>query len=103
MVVYAPPLAEAVGGPIEEIEPSPVGAGKPVTTVLLATADGPITPGSNALNFMFPEPAAAVLSRSAYGRWLASEAASPPAAVDGVDVDHVSDLVAAALRRYQSA
>jgi acyl-CoA synthetase (NDP forming)/GNAT superfamily N-acetyltransferase len=99
MVVYAPPLAEAVGGPIEEIERASVGADKPITAVLLATADGPITPGSNVPNFMFPEPAAAVLGRSwAYGRWLASEAASPPAAVDGVDVDHVSDLVAAALR-----
>jgi acyl-CoA synthetase (NDP forming)/GNAT superfamily N-acetyltransferase len=99
MVVYAPPLAEAVCGPVAEIERASAGADKPITAVLLATADGPITPGSNVPNFMFPEPAAAVLGRSwAYGRWLASEAASPPARVDGVDVDRVSDLVAAALR-----
>ena len=99
MVVYAPPLAEAVGGPVAEIERASAGADKPITAVLLATADGPITPGSNVPNFMFPEPAAAVLGRSwAYGRWLASEAASPPATVEGVDVDRVSDLVAAALR-----
>jgi acyl-CoA synthetase (NDP forming) len=76
-----------------------VGSDKPITAVLLATADGPISAGSKVPNFMFPEPAAAVLGRSwAYGRWLASEAASPPATVDGVDDDLVSDLVAAALR-----
>ena len=84
MVVYAPPLAEAVGGPVAEIDAAAASAGKPITAVLLATADGPITPGSTVPNFMFPEPAAAVLGRSwAYGHWLATEAASPPAAVDG--------------------
>ena len=71
--------------------------------MLLATADGPITPGSSVPNFMFPEPAAAVLGRSwAYGRWLATEAASPPAAVEGVDVDRADELVAGALLDGQS-
>ena len=98
MVVYAPPLAEAVGGPVAEIErcrgrraasrsppccwPPPTARSRPARAVP---------------NFMFPEPAAAVLGRSwAYGRWLATEAASPPAAVDGVDVDRVNELLAAA-------
>jgi acyl-CoA synthetase (NDP forming) len=99
MVVYSPPLADAVGGPNAAIERASAGSDKPITAVLLATTDGPISPGSNVPNFMFPEPAAAVLGRSwAYGRWLASEAASPPATVDGVDDELVSDLVAAALR-----
>jgi acyl-CoA synthetase (NDP forming) len=99
VVMYAPPLAAAARGPISEIERASAGAEKPIAAVLLATADGPITPGSKVPNFMFPEPAAAVLGRSwAYGRWLASEAASPPETVDGVDVDQVSDLVGAALR-----
>jgi acyl-CoA synthetase (NDP forming) len=98
LVVHAPPLAEAVGGPVVEIDRAAHRADKPIVAVLLATADGPIAPESNVPNFMFPEPAAAVLGRSwAYGRWLATEAASPPAVVEGVDVDQVSDLVAAAL------
>jgi succinyl-CoA synthetase alpha subunit/GNAT superfamily N-acetyltransferase len=98
MVVHAPPLAEAVGGPVAEIERAAHGAGKPIVAVLLATTDGPIAPGSNVPNFMFPEPAAAVLGRSwAYGRWLATESASPPAAVDRVHVDPVSDHGPAAM------
>ena len=78
MVVHAPPLPTAVGRPVAEIDAAAAGADKPITTVLLATADGPISPGSTVPNFMFPEPAAAVLGRSwAYGRWLATEAAAP--------------------------
>ncbi|HET9547166.1 MAG TPA: GNAT family N-acetyltransferase [Desertimonas sp.] len=97
MVVYAPPLAEAVA-PVTEIDAVADAAGKPVTTVLLATADGPITPGSKVPNFMFPEPAAAVLSRSwAYGRWLATEAASPPTVVSDVDSEGAGELIAGAL------
>ena len=66
-------------------------------TVLLATADGPITPGSTVPNFMFPEPAAAVLGRSwAYGRWLATEAAAPPAVVADVDASGAGELIAGA-------
>jgi acyl-CoA synthetase (NDP forming) len=99
MVVYAPPLAEAVGRPVAEIDASAASAQKPITAVLLATPDGPITPGSNVPNFMFPEPAAAVLGRSwAYGQWLATEAASPPAIVDGVDHGGADTLISGALR-----
>ena len=97
MVVYAPPLADAVA-PVAEIEAVAGTAEKPITTVLLATPDGPIVPGSNVPNFMFPEPAAAVLARSwAYGQWLATEAASPPAVVGGVDVEAADELIAGAL------
>ena len=98
MVVYAPPMPEAVGGPVAEIDAAAEGAEKPITAVLLATADGPIRPGSAVPNFMFPEPAAAVLGRSwAYGRWLATEAASPPAVVDDVDEERAEQLVAGAV------
>ena len=46
---------------------------------------------------MFPEPAAAVLGRSrAYGHWLSTEAAAPPAAVD-VDVERANELIASAV------
>ncbi len=97
VVVYAPPLADAVA-PVAEIEAVAGTADKPITTVLLATPDGPIVPGSNVPNFMFPEPAAAVLARSwAYGQWLATEAASPPAVVGGVDVEAADELIAGAL------
>jgi acyl-CoA synthetase (NDP forming)/GNAT superfamily N-acetyltransferase len=98
MVVYAPPLAEAVGRPVDEIDAAAAGATKPVTAVLLATADGPIKPGSPVPNFTFPEPAAAVLARSwAYGRWLATEAASPPVEVADVDADAVAAMLATAV------
>jgi acyl-CoA synthetase (NDP forming) len=97
MVVYAPGLPTAVGKPVDEIDAAAAGAGKPVVAVLLATHDGPIKPGSTIPNFMFPEPAAAVLGRSwAYGRWLSTEAAAPPAPVD-VDVERANQLLAAAV------
>jgi acyl-CoA synthetase (NDP forming)/L-amino acid N-acyltransferase YncA len=97
MVVYAPGLAAAVGRPVEEIDAAATNAGKPVVAVMLATPDGPIKPGSAIPNFMFPEPAAAVLGRSwAYGHWLSTEAAAPPVDVD-VDVERANDLIAAAI------
>jgi acyl-CoA synthetase (NDP forming) len=97
LVVYAPGLAAAVGRPVEEIDAAAAGAGKPVVAVMLATPDGPIKPGSSIPNFMFPEPAAAVLGRSwAYGQWLSTEAAAPPVVVD-VDVERADELIAAAV------
>ena len=98
MVVYAPPLADAVGSPVEAIDAAAAGAGKPITAVLLATPDGPIKDGSAVPNFMFPEPAAAVLGRSwAYGRWRATEAASPPLGVDDVDDARAGELLSGAV------
>jgi acyl-CoA synthetase (NDP forming)/GNAT superfamily N-acetyltransferase len=97
MVVHAPGLPAAVGKPVDEIEAAAANAGKPVMAVLLATPDGPIKPGSVVPNFMFPEPAAAVLGRSwAYGHWLSTEAAAPSAAVD-VDVELANELLAGAV------
>ena len=98
MVVYAPPMSEAISGPVAAIDTAAQGSEKPITAVLLATPDGPIGPGSAVPNFMFPEPAAAVLGRSwAYGRWLATEAASPPAVVDDVDEERAAQLLASAV------
>jgi acyl-CoA synthetase (NDP forming) len=98
VIVHAPPLAHARHQPVEAIDEAARGAAKPVVAVIMATADGPIRPGSAVPNFMFPEAAAAVLGRSwAYGRWLATEAASLPTAVEGVDDEAADALLAAAI------
>jgi acyl-CoA synthetase (NDP forming) len=97
MVVHAPGLPAAVGRPVDDIEAAAANAEKPVMAVLLATPDGPIKPGSAIPNFMFPEPAAAVLGRSwAYGQWLSTESAAPPAAVDA-DLERADELIATAV------
>jgi acyl-CoA synthetase (NDP forming)/GNAT superfamily N-acetyltransferase len=97
MVVHAPGLPATVGKPADEIDAAAANAEKPVMAVLLATPDGPIKPASAVPNFMFPEPAAAVLGRAwAYARWLSTEAAAPPEAVD-VDIERANELIAGAV------
>ena len=66
-------LPAAVGKPVDEIDAAAARRGQAGHGRAAGDADGPITPGSTVPNFMFPEPAAAVLGRSwAYGRWLAT-------------------------------
>jgi acyl-CoA synthetase (NDP forming)/L-amino acid N-acyltransferase YncA len=97
LVIYAPSVAAAVARPVEEIDAAAGDSEKPVVAVMLATADGPIRSGSAVPNYLFPEPAAAVLGRSrAYARWLATEAAAPPADVD-VDAERASELLRTAV------
>jgi acyl-CoA synthetase (NDP forming)/GNAT superfamily N-acetyltransferase len=94
VVVHAPPLPDARSEPVEAIDTVAATAEKPIVAVILATPDGLIRPGSVVPNFMFPETAAAVLGRSwAYGRWLATEAASPPATVENVDGERAAALL----------
>ncbi len=89
LVLHAPPLAESVAAPVEEIDNAAAAAIKPVVAVMLGGGDGPLRPGSDVPSFSFPEPAAAVLGRSyAYGRWLRTEAAAEP--VDVVTIDRAA-------------
>ena len=84
LVLHAPPLAQAVAAPVDEIDAAAAAATKPVVAVMLGGGDGPLQPGSPVPSFSFPEPAAAVLGRSyAYGTWLRTEAAVEP-----TDVTH---------------
>jgi acyl-CoA synthetase (NDP forming)/GNAT superfamily N-acetyltransferase len=100
LVLHAPPLAEAVAAPVEEINSAAAAAAKPVVAVMLGGGDGPLRSGSDVPSFSFPEPAAAVLGRSyAYGRWLKTEAADEPADVVTIDRAGAAELVAAALAR----
>ncbi len=69
-VVYAPPVADAIGAPTDAIETASLGADKPIVAVMLGSGDGPLRPGSSVPAFAFPEQAAAALGRiSAYSRW----------------------------------
>jgi acyl-CoA synthetase (NDP forming) len=98
LVLHAPPLAEAVAAPVDEIETAATGAAKPVVAVMLGGGDGPLQPGSRVPSFSFPEPAAAVLGRSyAYAHWLRTEGASEPADVTAIDRAGAAQVIAAAL------
>ena len=105
LVIHAPPIHDAVGGPVDAIHEAAGDHTKPLVAVLLGSVDGPIRPGSKVPAFSFPEPAAAVLGRShAYARWLDSEASAAPAAHHDVDVDGVNVVLsAAAIREPRSA
>jgi len=97
LVLHAPPLAEAVAAPVDEIDAAAAGATKPVVAVMLGGGDGPLQPGSSVPSFSFPEPAAAVLGRSyAYARWLQTEAAAEPTGVTMIDRAGAAKLIAAA-------
>jgi len=98
MVIHAPPLEAAIAAPVADLDATLADAAKPAAVVLLGAPDGPLRPGSAVPAFAFPEPAAAALGRSyAYGRWLDTEAAASPVALDDVDADRVGTIIAAAL------
>jgi acyl-CoA synthetase (NDP forming)/GNAT superfamily N-acetyltransferase len=98
LVLHAPPLAEAVAAPVDEIEAAAATAGKPVVAVMLGGGDGPLQRGSNVPSFSFPEPAAAALGRSyAYARWRRTEAAAEPADVSTIDRAGAAKVFAAAI------
>ena len=100
LVLHAPPLAQAVAAPVEEIDAAAAKATKPVVAVMLGGGDGRLRTGSIVPSFSFPEPAAAVLGRSyAYGRWLRTEAAAEPADVITIDRPGAAELIAAAIAR----
>jgi len=100
LVLHAPPLAEAVAAPVDEIEAAAAEATKPVVAVMLGGGDGPLQPGSSVPCFSFPEPAAAVLGRSyAYARWLTTEGAAEPTGVTMIDRAGATRLIAGAIAR----
>ena len=100
MVIHAPPVAELVANPVEEIDRVAAGAAKPVVGVLLGGGDGPIRKGSAVPAFSFPEPAAAVLGRSyAYGCWLSTEAAAAAEPVTHIDRAAATAVINSALAR----
>lgn len=72
-VVHAPPVAGAIGQPIDAIDTAATGALKPVIAVMLGSGDHPLRSGSAIPAFAFPEQAAAALGRvAAYSRWRRS-------------------------------
>jgi acyl-CoA synthetase (NDP forming)/GNAT superfamily N-acetyltransferase len=100
LVLHAPPLAEAVAAPVDEIDTAATGSTKPVVAVMLGGGDGPLQAGSSVPSFSFPEPAAAVLGRSyAYGQWLQTEAAAEPAGVTMIDRATAAKLISVAVDR----
>ena len=98
IVVHAPPLAEVFDPPLDEIETASAGATKPIVAVVMGGRNGPLRPGSAVPAFTFPEPAAAALGRVwAYGRWLQTEAVTPPFDIADIDRPRAADVIAAAL------
>ncbi len=86
MVIHAPPVAAAVGDPIDAIEAAAAGADTPVVAVMLGSGDGPLRPGSQIPSFAFPEQAAAVLGRlAAYSHWRSHEAGDEPTLLHRID------------------
>ncbi len=104
LVLHAPPLAQAVAAPVDEIDTAAASATKPVVAVMLGGGDGPLQPGSPVPSFSFPEPAAAVLGRSyAYGSWLRTEAAAEPTDVTTIDRPAAATVIAAAVERGEAS
>ena len=100
LVLHAPPLAEAVAAPVDEIDAASATADKPVVAVMLGGGDGPLQRGSAVPSFSFPEPAAATLGRSyAYARWRRADAAVEPADVTTIDRAGAAKVIAAAIAR----
>ncbi len=95
MVVHAPPVAGAVGQPIEAIEAATEHADKPVVAVMLGAGDGPLRPGSRIPSFAFPEQAAAALGRvAAYSRWRDEEIHDEPVPPRRIDAAAAGALIA---------
>ncbi|NNE12839.1 MAG: GNAT family N-acetyltransferase [Ilumatobacter sp.] len=87
MVIHAPPDVGAIDAEAGTIDAAARGATKPVVAVMLGVDDGPIRPGSAVPNFMFPEQAAAALTRlAAYSDWRRLEADAAASDVDGEPV-----------------
>lgn len=98
MVIHAPPVASAIGGPVEAIARAATDATKPVVAVMLGELDGPLLPGSPIPRFTFPEPAGAVLGRlRSYWRWRADEGRNVPDPELDLDVAGAARLLDAAL------
>lgn len=100
LVIFASPLpsqAAQMGPVVDEVAHRTT---KPVVAVIIGMNDGPVVEGSAVPGFAFPEQAAAALSKSlAYGRWLATEAATAPVESQAVDPQGAADAIARILTR----
>lgn len=98
MVIFAPPLPSRAMSMGPAIDAAAHGATKPVVGVIIGSSDGPVAAGSAVPGFAFPEQAADALSRSfAYGRWLATEAATTPPESRTVDPRRAASLIGSVL------
>jgi acetyltransferase len=98
LVIHAPAVASAIGGPIDHIDRAVTGATKPVVAVMLGAVDGRLRRGSAVPTFAFPEPAVAVLDRlHAYWRWRTGEGAAVVESPPGIDVTGAARVVRAAI------
>jgi acyl-CoA synthetase (NDP forming) len=103
LVLHAPPLAEAVAGPVDEIDAAAATEDKPVVAVMLGGGDGPLRSASDVPSFSFPEAAAATLGRSyAYARWRRTDVAAEPADVATIDRAGAAKIIRAAIAREAS-
>ena len=98
LVIHAPAVASAIGGPIDHIDRAAAGATKPVVAVMLGAVDGRLRRGSAVPTFAFPEPAVAVLGRlHSYWRWRTGEGAAVVESPAGIDVAGAARVIGAAL------
>jgi acyl-CoA synthetase (NDP forming) len=98
LVIHAPAVATAIGGPIDHIDRAAAGATKPVVAVMLGAVDGRLRRGSAVPTFAFPEPAVAVLGAlHSYWRWRTGEGAAVVESPAGIDVAGAARVIAAAM------
>ena len=98
MMIYAPPVPDAVNVVARPIDELAANASKPIVAVMLGARDGPLQPGSPVPSFAFPEPAAAVLARMwAYSQWRTLEAGHVDDEPDDIHTDEVAAFLAAAV------
>jgi acyl-CoA synthetase (NDP forming) len=98
LVIHAPAVATAIGGPIDHIDRAATGTTKPVVAVMLGAIDGPLRRGSAVPTFAFPEPAVAVLGRlHSYWLWRTGEGAAAIESPAGIDVTGAGRVIRAAV------
>ena len=99
LVIHAPAVASAIGGPIDHIDRATTGATKPVVAVMLGAVDGRLRRGSAVPTFAFPEPAVgATLGRlHSYWRWRTGEGAAVVESPPGIDVTGAARVIRAAI------
>lgn len=100
VVIHAPPVPQALEAPADAIARAAEGARVPVLAVMLGRDEGPLCPGSDVPSFAFPEPAAAILGRTArLAAWRERRAreTSEDGELHGIDTDTANKVIAAAL------
>ncbi|MGH9132497.1 MAG: acetate--CoA ligase family protein, partial [Ilumatobacteraceae bacterium] len=104
LVIHAPPVAAAIGGPVDHIDRAAAGATKPVVAVMLGAVDGPLRRGSAVPAFSFPETAVGVLARlHSYWRWRTGEGAASTESPTGIDAPGAAGVIATAIDEHRDA